>query len=101
MLSGPFPAPRDGHHVVVFVVDVSTTEEFLEHIKLAVSAALEVLPPHALVGLISAADHVRLRLLIHLVYRSAMPLQVSECLVLLHSPGDSGFSCSHILDPAG
>lgn len=58
-MSGPFPAPRDGHHVVIFVIDVSTTEEFLEHIKLAVSAALEVLPPHALVGLISAADHVR------------------------------------------
>lgn len=58
-MSGPFPAPRDGHHVVIFVVDVSTSEEFLEHIKLAVSAALEVLPPHTLVGLISAADHVR------------------------------------------
>lgn len=61
-MSGPFPAPRDGHHVVIFVVDVSTTEDFLDHIKLAMSAALEVLPPHTLVGLISAADHVRLLL---------------------------------------
>jgi hypothetical protein len=59
VMSGPFPAPRDGHHVVIFVVDVTSTEEFLEHIKLAVSAALEVLPPHTLVGLISAADYVR------------------------------------------
>ena len=32
-MSGPFPAPRDGHHVVIFVVDVSTTEDFLDHIK--------------------------------------------------------------------
>jgi hypothetical protein len=64
-MSGPFPAPRDGHHVVIFVVDVTTTEEFLDHIKLAVSASLEVLPPHTLVGLISAADHVRRPFIFH------------------------------------
>jgi hypothetical protein len=58
-VQGPFPAPRDGHHVILFLVDVTTTGEFLDHVKLALSAALEVLPPHALVGLVTLADYVR------------------------------------------
>jgi hypothetical protein len=56
--TGPFPAPRNGHPVFIALVDTTTTDEFLEHVKNALVAALEALPPNALVGIITLADHV-------------------------------------------
>lgn len=57
--SGPYPAPRNGHPIVLFFVDICCSEEFLEQVKLALNAALQVLSPHALVGLITVGERVR------------------------------------------
>eukprot|EP00892_Ulva_mutabilis_P001550 jgi/Ulvmu1/11396/UM075_0058.1 len=58
--SGPYPAPRNGHPIVLFFVDICGSEEFLDQVRLALSAALQVLSPHTLVGLITVGERVGL-----------------------------------------
>lgn len=64
MTSGPYPAPRNGHPIVLFFVDICGSEEFLDQVKLALNAALQVTSPHTLVGLITVGERVRVASLI-------------------------------------
>jgi hypothetical protein len=41
------------------MIDISTGPDFLELVKLAVTAAVEALPPNTLVGIITLSDCVR------------------------------------------
>lgn len=59
VLTGPFPAPKKGRPIFIAVVDVSAEAAFLELVKMAVSAAIEALPPNTLVGIITLSDCVR------------------------------------------
>jgi hypothetical protein len=59
VLSGPFPAPKRGRPIFIAMIDISTGPDFLELVKLAVTAAVEALPPNTLVGIITLSDCVR------------------------------------------
>ena len=62
-LSGPFPSPKHGRPVFIALVDTSAGPDFLELVKLAIAATLDVLPANALVGIITVSGAVSALLL--------------------------------------
>ena len=57
---GPFPIPRDGRPVFIALVDTAGSPEYVELVKTGLAAALEALPPHTMVGLITVSDQARI-----------------------------------------